>query len=97
MGLELMNREIMTRAEIKSGMLNPLSHPGAPRETLEPGIHSAHLLPWSFVVGGALDFLVFSGRFVVSSDTALTAVGDRNMPVVVLPSPIHMDGYQSLE
>ena len=29
-GLELMNREIMTRAETKSRMLRGLSHPGAP-------------------------------------------------------------------
>ena len=30
MGLELTNREIMTRAEIKRLMLNQLNHPGAP-------------------------------------------------------------------
>ena len=29
-GLELTSREIMTRLAIKSWMLNPLSHPGAP-------------------------------------------------------------------
>ena len=29
-GLDLTNREIVTRAEIKSGTLNRLSHPGAP-------------------------------------------------------------------
>ena len=29
-GLDLTNRAIMTRAEIKSRMLNQLSHPGAP-------------------------------------------------------------------
>ena len=29
-GLDLTNYEIMTRAEIKSQMINPLSHPGAP-------------------------------------------------------------------
>ena len=33
-GLKLMNSEIMIRAEIKSQMLNQLSHPGAPKETL---------------------------------------------------------------
>ena len=30
MGLELMNHKIMTPAETKSRVLNPLSHPGAP-------------------------------------------------------------------
>ena len=30
MGLELMNREIMTRAENKSQMLSLLNHPGDP-------------------------------------------------------------------
>ena len=29
-GLELMTLEIMTSAETKSWMINPLSHPGAP-------------------------------------------------------------------
>ena len=33
-GLELMNCEIMTGAEIKSRMLNRLSHPGAPGKAL---------------------------------------------------------------
>ena len=31
-GLKLMNHEAMTRAEIKSRMLNWLSHPGAPKK-----------------------------------------------------------------
>ena len=30
-GLKLINREIMTRAEVKSWVLNGLRHPGAPR------------------------------------------------------------------
>ena len=34
-GLELTNREIMTRAEIKSQTLNQLSHPGAPKGTTD--------------------------------------------------------------
>ena len=34
MGLELTNREIMTWAEIKSHMLNQLSHPGTPKAVL---------------------------------------------------------------
>ena len=29
-GLRLTNCEVMTRAKMKSRMLNPLSHPGAP-------------------------------------------------------------------
>ena len=33
-GLEPKNHEIMTRAEIKSLMLNPLSHPGAPTASI---------------------------------------------------------------
>ena len=34
-GLDLMNYEIMTWAEIKSWTLNQLSHPGAPPNTLK--------------------------------------------------------------
>ena len=34
MGLKLMNREITTRAEIRSPRLNRLSHPGAPGVTV---------------------------------------------------------------
>ena len=33
-GLELMNREIVTSAEIKRQVLNRLSHPGAPGDGL---------------------------------------------------------------
>ena len=33
-GLDLMNGEIMTSAEIKSGTLNCMSHPGAPSRPL---------------------------------------------------------------
>ena len=34
MGLELMNREIMTRADTESQTLHPLTHPAAPKDLM---------------------------------------------------------------
>ena len=39
MGLDLMNHEVKTGAEIKSRTLNPLSHPGAPCRYIFANIH----------------------------------------------------------
>ena len=40
MGLDLTNYEIMTWADIKSQMLNQLSHPGTPEHSILSEIHS---------------------------------------------------------
>ena len=79
-GLELMNHEIMTWAETKSGTLNRLSHPGVPRsyriliqnnkDTPQP-LFSVYINIWQFSFTLTLSFIatiLFKCSFLSSVD-----------------------------